>query len=79
MYIQFALEKCQNTKIGLPGVKRGLSGGERKRLSLATEYVRDPLLMICDEPISGLDAPMAYSVTKVNTKLYVKIIMDPLF
>ena len=32
-----------------------LSGGQRKRLSVATEYISDPAMFILDEPDSGLD------------------------
>ena len=31
------LKKCQHTLIGTPGVSKSLSGGERKRLSFATQ------------------------------------------
>ena len=51
-------------QIGTPGVKKTLSGGERKRLSLAQELMTDPKLLFCDEPTSGLDFATARRVIK---------------
>ncbi|XP_026668551.1 ABC transporter G family member 3-like [Ceratina calcarata] len=62
---ELALSKCKNTVIGQPGRIKGLSGGEMKRLSFASEVLTDPPLMFCDEPTSGLDSFMAHQVVTV--------------
>lgn len=62
---ELSLSKCQNTIIGVTGRIKGLSGGEMKRLSFASEVLTDPPLMFCDEPTSGLDSYMAQNVISV--------------
>ncbi|KAL5007661.1 hypothetical protein ScPMuIL_016467 [Solemya velum] len=61
---ELGLEKCVNTAIGYPGFKKGISGGEKKRLSFASEILTNPPLLFCDEATSGLDSFMAQSVVQ---------------
>lgn len=62
------LSKCRDTLIGNERV-RGVSGGERKRLSFATELLTNPSLFFVDEPTSGLDSYMAETVVLELQKL----------
>lgn len=56
-----ALEWACRTRVG-DNSTRGISGGERKRLSLACELISSPSIILCDEPTSGLDAFQAERV-----------------
>jgi len=56
------LTKAKDTVIGIPGRIKGISGGEMKRLSFASEVLTNPPILFCDEPTSGLDSFMAASV-----------------
>lgn len=58
---KLGLVSAQNTRVG-DAKTRGISGGEKKRLSLGCELISTPRLIICDEPTSGLDAFQAENV-----------------
>ncbi|KAF3437819.1 hypothetical protein FNV43_RR20575 [Rhamnella rubrinervis] len=60
---QLGLQSTIHTYIGDEG-RRGVSGGERRRVSIGIDIIHKPLLLFLDEPTSGLDSTSAYSVVE---------------
>jgi ABC-type multidrug transport system ATPase subunit len=60
---ELGLTHIRNSLVGsaLANV-RGISGGERKRVAVASELVIRPPLLLLDEPTSGLDATTAQAL-----------------
>ncbi|CAD7965636.1 unnamed protein product [Amoebophrya sp. A120] len=56
------LTACKDVKIG-SALSKGISGGQRKRTSVAVELVMEPKILFLDEPTSGLDNPSAERLT----------------
>ena len=65
------LNGCRDTIIG-DTVNRGISGGERKRVSIGIELVTNPQILFLDEPTSGLDAFNALNLITTLKKLAVE-------
>jgi ATP-binding cassette subfamily G (WHITE) protein 2 len=60
---ELGLIECQHVRIGdeLLGIK-GVSGGQRRRVSIGIELIKDPKAIFLDECTSGLDSEMAVAL-----------------
>lgn len=65
---KMGLNHTKNTIVG-SALKKGISGGECKRLCVAIELLSNPKLLFLDEPTSGLDTGTAVSVCGYLKKL----------
>lgn len=65
---ELGLESTRDTYIGTWHL-RGVSGGQRRRVSIGNELVISPKLIFLDEPTSGLDSAAAYYVMAAVQRL----------
>lgn len=65
---QLGLNDAAKTVIGDED-HRGVSGGERRRVSIGIGIIHDPIILFLDEPTSGLDSTSAYMVIKVLKRI----------
>ena len=50
---ELGLAKSADTKVGISGIVKGISGGERKRLCIGIELLTEPSVLFLDEPTTG--------------------------
>ncbi|GAB2223147.1 hypothetical protein Droror1_Dr00017284 [Drosera rotundifolia] len=65
---QLGLRNAAKTVIGNEG-HRGVSGGERRRVSIGIDIIHDPIILFLDEPTSGLDSTSAFMVVNVLQRI----------
>ncbi|KAG6577104.1 ABC transporter G family member 14, partial [Cucurbita argyrosperma subsp. sororia] len=65
---ELGLTRCRNSMIGGP-LFRGISGGEKKRVSIGQEMLINPSLLLLDEPTSGLDSTTAMRIITTVKRL----------
>lgn len=57
----FGLTKQSDTLVGTPLIK-GISGGQKRRTSVAAQVITDPKILFLDEPTSGLDSTASHEI-----------------
>lgn len=62
------LWNAKDTIVGTP-IRKGISGGQKRRLSVATQLVTRPTVLFLDEPTSGLDSTASFEVIQSLKKL----------
>jgi len=76
------LHEKRNLKVGSP-LKKVISGGQRKRLNIALELIREPSVLFVDEPTSGLSSRDSENVMDLlremtfKGKLVISVIHQP--
>jgi len=68
--LKMGLNSCKKTRAGSPEYP-GLSGGQRRRLSLALTLANAPALLVADEPTTGLDDAAAVAIMKLLNEVAV--------
>ncbi|MCQ2168587.1 MAG: ATP-binding cassette domain-containing protein [Bacteroidales bacterium] len=53
--VQLGLDAAKDLKVG-SAINKYISGGQRKRLNIALELIREPAILFLDEPTSGLSS-----------------------
>lgn len=65
------LDSTKDLKVGSP-LQKTISGGQRKRLNIGLELLREPAVLFCDEPTSGLSSRDSENIIDLLKELSLK-------
>jgi ABC-type multidrug transport system ATPase subunit/uncharacterized tellurite resistance protein B-like protein len=65
------LEEIKGLRVGSP-LRKTISGGQRKRLNIGLELLREPAVLFCDEPTSGLSSRDSENIIDLLKELSLK-------
>lgn len=65
------LTETKDLKVGSP-LEKTISGGQRKRLNIGLELLREPSVLFCDEPTSGLSSRDSENIMDLLKELSLK-------
>lgn len=68
---QLGLYETRDLKVGSP-LDKTISGGQRKRLNIALELIREPSVLFVDEPTSGLSSRDSENIMDLQKELALK-------
>ena len=68
---QLGLYDIRNIQVGSP-LNKKISGGQRKRLNIALELIREPAILFLDEPTSGLSSRDSENIMDLLKELSLK-------
>lgn len=64
----FGIQNQANILVGTP-IRKGISGGQKRRVSVASQLITCPKILFLDEPTSGLDSTASYEVISYAKEL----------
>ncbi|OQD82960.1 hypothetical protein PENANT_c019G07340 [Penicillium antarcticum] len=64
----FGIQNQAKTLVGTP-IRKGISGGQKRRVSVASQLITCPKIMFLDEPTSGLDSTASFEVMSYAKEL----------
>ncbi|KAI1963331.1 hypothetical protein LOZ58_002164 [Ophidiomyces ophidiicola] len=67
----FGIQNQAKTLIGTP-IQKGISGGQKRRVSVASQLITRPKILFLDEPTSGLDSTASFEIMSFVKNLAMK-------
>ncbi|RJE25448.1 transporter [Aspergillus sclerotialis] len=64
----FGVQNQATTLVGTP-IRKGISGGQKRRVSVASQLITCPKILFLDEPTSGLDSKASFEVMNFAKQL----------